>query len=627
MEKPSTNGSTGSAKVTDAIVGRAMNRWPMPAQFRDQAIRSVKLLVSAADEGSYTTQAFIFETQTGAFLSTLIVAAKRLQSSSNSNLSVAIAYSVINSTAIIKPQYTIVSYRKCRRCSKCFFRRDCCCEDRTDYVPRGNTPQELETIRDMMKADQFSWFKQKISGKVTEKRVSASGVNTNRTFSLSEVVQKYLSNNQVKEEILASYNDSILSSLQAHIRALKLSSQVLKLAKVASGNLPALLSAFAKDNGFDDKSLRKQFSLGKNQSEQISYESLFTTSIGHFKKRTSARYIWILAQVIGNGSYSVNFLSVNITSQILTNVLLANGTEIEIPEAALPSKYQQLNIVRTSTFNDQGKFLDERLLTVVAAWQLQKTKTILNILRFIGGSALVPQKPRMLSYFDSQINASPSDSNRNETRKTPQGRGAILDKVNALSSAVKSAADAWKSVAKAFKTKTSKTVERTVRFGFRYFQQKSTILRAFNIPSTRAPKFLKAVALDYDLPTQSSFLLGLKYTDDFAWERVDFLYSPSMNGKYRFVTLYKNADSSAKTASFYIVDINADWQLTPDLLIVTKSRSILGGIFEKSKQTIEEVPHALTPQEGEQLLAFFNMVSMTHLASRLGFNVTLPKLT
>ena len=627
MENPSTNGSTGSAKVNDAIVARVMGRWPMSTQFRDQAIRRVKLLVSAADEGSYTTQAFIFETQTSAFLSTLIVAAKRLQSSSDSNALVAITYFMINSTASIKPQYTVVNYRKCHRCAKCFFRRDCCCEDRTDYVPRGNTPGELETIINKMKADQFSWFKGKISGKVTEKGVPASSVNANRAFALTDVIQKYLSGNQVKDEILASYNDSILSSLQANIRALKLSSQVLKLGRVASENIPALLSVFAEDNGFDDESLQAQFSRRKSQSEQISYESLFTTSIGHFKKRTSMQYIWILAQMIDNGTYSVSLLSVNITSQILTNVILSNGTVIDIPETALPPQYQQLNIVRTSTFNDQGKFLDERLLTVVAPWQLQKTKTILNILRFIGGSALVPQKPRMLSYFDSQINASPLNNNHNETLRTPQGRGAILDKVNTLSSAVKSAADAWKSVADAFKTKTSKTMDRTVRFGFRYFQQKSTTLKAFNIPSTRATKFLNAVALDYELPSQGSFALGLKYSDDFAWERVEFLYSPSMDGKYRFLTLYKNADSSAKTASFYIVDVNADWQLVADLLIITKSRSILGGIFEKTKQTIQEVPHALTPQEAEQLVAFFNMVSMTHLASKLGFNVTLPKLT
>ena len=155
------------AQVNDTIVARVMDRWPMSAQLRDQAIPLVKLLVSAADEGSYTTQAIMFETQPGALLSTLIVAAKRLQSSSDSNALVAITYFMINSTAIIKPQYTVVNYRKCHRCVKCFFRRDCCCEDRTDYVPRGNTPQELETIINKVKADQFTWIKGKLSTKVT----------------------------------------------------------------------------------------------------------------------------------------------------------------------------------------------------------------------------------------------------------------------------------------------------------------------------------------------------------------------------------------------------------------------------------------------------------------------------
>ena len=65
------------------------------------------------------------------------------------------------------------------------------------------------------------------------------------------------------------------------------------------------------------------------------------------------------------------------------------------------------------------------------------------------------------------------------------------------------------------------------------------------------------------------------------------------------------------TASFLIIDINADWQLAPDLLLI---------------QSIEEVPHVLTLDEAVKLQQFFMLVAMGNLASSLGTNITLPEL-
>ena len=99
-----------------------------------------------------------------------------------------------------------------------------------------------------------------------------------------------------------------------------------------------------------------------------------------------------------------------------------------------------------------------------------------------------------------------------------------------------------------------------------------------------------------------------------------------MNGAYRSLTLFKNGDSLSDTASFFIVDINADWQLAPDLLIIQSSRSILGGLFQRNRQSIQEVPRILTMEEAVQLKDFFMLIALNNIASTLKANVTLPPL-
>ena len=77
---------------------------------------------------------------------------------------------------------------------------------------------------------------------------------------------------------------------------------------------------------------------------------------------------------------------------------------------------------------------------------------------------------------------------------------------------------------------------------------------------------------------------------------------------------------------FFIIDINADWQLAPDLLMIQSSRSILGGIFEKNKQSIQEVPHTLTIDEAIKIQQFFMLIAMSNIAAILGHDIPLPPL-
>ena len=584
-----------------STLATVMASWLIPEEFRASAIDNIKILIAAASVGSYIAQAFTYNTDTGSVLTTLLIVVRKLDSPTNSDLPVAATYVAITTKAVTKKLYTVYYTDRCFQCADCLYMWQCCCKrDNANYVERGITPAELNIVKQRMTADQFIWFNERPLSNIVKRSLSS---NNNNDHSLAEAIERYLSNDLVKIEVLTSYNDSILTALQSNITSLKLSSLKLKLEKVERQNVATLLMSLADEYGFDNNSLNPQFL----EQSRFSYENLYTSKTDYTNGDINIKYIWILGQNLDNLTYTINFLSLNITSQSLIETLLNNTND----------KNKQINIVRTAILTDSGEFLSEHLSTLITSWNLKTTNIALNILRYIGASVFIPQKYRMLSYFNPKI-VSP-DVNNLQPR--------FVDKIVALAQAVSAVANAWKDVVSAFRSSSSTTITRITRLGFNYFNQKTIVLKAIDIPANKVNEFINALIFDYNLPTKTSFQLGLTYSDDFDWDRVEYLYSPTMNGSYNSFTLFKNGDSIKNTGSFFIVDIESNWQLAPDLLIIRESKSILGGIWEETNESIQEVPHVLTMEEAVLLQKFFMVIATGNLAGTLAVNVTYPQLT
>ena len=480
--------------------------------------------------------------------------------------------------------------------------------------------EELSIVKQKMSVDQFNWFNQqslssRVATTLTERALSRSGKLV-QEHSLIKTIDNFLSNPSVKAEVLASYNDSLLSAIQSNFTSLKQSSEVLRSNRIERNRMAVLLSTLSEEHKFEnfyaDPAYAKQI-----ESSRFSYENLYTTQSGTENRVLTIKYIWVVAQQIGNSTYSLYFLSLDITSKALIERMLSDNRERTSPSKPTPMT-RKLNLVRLSTFALNGEFLDETIIKQTAPWSHKSIRITLNMLRFLTASVLVPQKFRMLSSFDPDIRL-PGTNVNNNAMNEPR---SLSLKIQALASSISAAAAATKEVISALKSSSSTTITRVVRFGFNYFNQKSTLLKAIDIPASRADEFISAIMFDYNIPTKGSFMLGLTYSSDFAWDRIEYLYSPAKNGKYRSLTLFKNADSTKNTASFFIVDINSDWTLAPDLLLITKEKSVLGGLFSSSKQSIQEVPHVLTLDEAVKLQQFFMLIAMGNIANTLGVDAT-----
>ncbi|CAF1197272.1 unnamed protein product [Rotaria sordida] len=257
IDPTTTTGSIGQAQVGSSNIATIMGNWSIPQQFRNQAIQNVKLLIAAADEGSYMAQTFIFDIQSSASLTSLIVVAKRIASPADPNTPVAVAYVTINTNGIIKKLYTTVYVESCHRCPSCLWLSRCCCETVAEQRERGITPQELNIVKQKMTADQFIWFNQQQLSR-TVQRTTPNNHDDIRSVDLTQAIENFVSNKNVQAEVLTSYNNSILIALQSKFTSLKLSSQTLKMANVEHKHIFNLLKALSEDYEFEDFSSNPQ---------------------------------------------------------------------------------------------------------------------------------------------------------------------------------------------------------------------------------------------------------------------------------------------------------------------------------------------------------------------------------
>ena len=142
--------------------------------------------------------------------------------------------------------------------------------------------------------------------KASVNRIASSDNVCNQNISLSAAIENFLSNDTAKAEILASYNDTVITAIQTNFTSLKLMSQALQMKRVHKQNLPIILAALAEDHGFDNIFSTSNYSQ-QLKSSRFSYENLFTTGTGTGNNTVIIKYIWILGELINNSTYTINF--------------------------------------------------------------------------------------------------------------------------------------------------------------------------------------------------------------------------------------------------------------------------------------------------------------------------------
>lgn len=188
----------------------------------------------------------------------------------------------------------------------------------------------------------------------------------------------------------------------------------------------------------------------------------------------------------------------------------------------------------------------------------------------------------------------------------------------------------WSQIVDAFKTtRTSEIKERILGKGFDYFSQSAQIQISKNVKEQYIDQYLGHLETRIKVPSdrQEDLKMSLeeiKWADSTVWSAFDTLFSIDTQGNVKFASILA-ARNDAGNYDFVYTDIKADFKLAPDVLVVKKSLSVLGGIWSDSKDEYQKVPRSLNPEDVQTVVQFFQIVAFKGFAEQFGFKLDFPK--
>lgn len=117
-----------------------------------------------------------------------------------------------------------------------------------------------------------------------------------------------------------------------------------------------------------------------------------------------------------------------------------------------------------------------------------------------------------------------------------------------------------------------------------------------------------------------------KFIDDSnSGKEYDVIYSDkSLNNAINSAGIIIIKNKEEGTFDVIISYLKSNFVLAPDIMVLTKSKFILGGIYSSAEDIIKEMPPKLTLEDIKQILCYFQIVGLQATAESLG--IQLPPL-
>ena len=118
-----------------------------------------------------------------------------------------------------------------------------------------------------------------------------------------------------------------------------------------------------------------------------------------------------------------------------------------------------------------------------------------------------------------------------------------------------------------------------------------------------------------------------EYSEEAAWNEFDMVFDvDSVRDNCKFCSIIVNHREEDEKFDVVYTDIQAYFKLAPEIQVIHKSKSILGGIFSSEKDVEKIVPKNLTQNDLFMIFSFFQIISYKLILQQFGVIVDFPKL-
>ncbi|KAF8936862.1 hypothetical protein BGZ58_003588 [Dissophora ornata] len=484
--------------------------------------------------------------------------------------------------------------------------------------------EEMDQIQQVLSTNQAIWAhnnlpavgSQLVLAQVQE-HINTSGVVGILPLSkIDAILRKFLENRSENKEVYKDHDEGLLTALQEDTRSHRQNIRNMKVT-IAEQDVVYLIENMLSDcfkKAGIEESVADWFNriYPENRGKTISLECEVSSQtketivppVAGCKSSTSitsrAMYSWVLLSPRENNDKMLECLLIN------SNIVVDHRECIRQPNYDSIVGESTGAVVRWGIGHQDGSFDPMFYLVQWNDYPMSINKALLDILRFATAASYLKVSP-----FEA-LNLLHIESTGTDMPVQTMSPGLI-----AIGEAMKLFAEGWAAIAGAFRTSIREDIRIRVCLGFNRYEHNAKAFSSSGIERENLIEFVEHIISTAQLPNNDdlkTIMLGVKYSDDsFTWTGESMSYT-APDGKNHFLYVTKNADPVTDKINLIFGMVNSGYTLAPDMMIVRRTKSILGGIFESEETEFRSIPHELTLNDTVILEMYFEMVVFRQMA-------------
>ncbi|KAF9351179.1 hypothetical protein BGX26_010753 [Mortierella sp. AD094] len=638
LHAPDSRGNSGIELINPQDIKQVIEPWAIDGRIHGEVVRDITALIQiSAGEGYYVAQHFTYsvpQCHAGArpvCLTTLFAVVRPRNVDQGRVLSTELAHIYIQSGA-----ETFQQLRYYETCHRCWLRR--CCHQKSE--PRGLTPQEINDIQRVLSTSQAQWARMNLPASKEQQQQtlelddgSVQVVHEFKTWPMSDIdkiLRRFIENTDENKDVFKKQNESLIVALQNDTRSRRQNVKSMTVSATEQ-DVVILLNNMMSDclqkagleesvadwfkRVYPDKD-NKPISLECEVSGQrrVAVNPPAKGCVSSTSITSKAMYSWVILSPRNN----------LVDCLFLSSDVVVNYVEC-IPQPSLPDdpsdKYYSYrlfddtpieeskgSVVRWAILQPDGSFNPISYLVQWNKYPMSINKALLDILRLASA----------VSYLKVNI---PSIHAVIALQDEPTSTNFELQMVDpataSFGASMMAFAQGWSAVAKALRTTIKEEIKLKVCLGFDEYRHTTKAMRLAGVDKVDLLEVVEHIIKVAQLPDDSdlkSIMLGVKYSEkEFTWTGESMLYT-APDGRNHFLYLTKHADPQTNMTGMIYGMVSSNYKLAPDMLIVNRKTSVLGGIFGSEKTTIRKIPHVLSLNDTVILEMYFEMVVFRQMA-------------
>ena len=206
------------------------------------------------------------------------------------------------------------------------------------------------------------------------------------------------------------------------------------------------------------------------------------------------------------------------------------------------------------------------------------------------------------------------------------------ERIELLSKAAQNIAGGWKEIVSAFKTTSSKKISKfTEGKGFEYFYGHFRIWLCKGLKAGYYDEFFKRKAIHVGVPQHEANIFkeavqDAKFMEGHAWGDLNIVFNPAGQQDGKVIGVNVIINQPGDKFNIMITSMNARLKLAPDVFVEETSKSVAGGIFEKTNYKLIKMPRGLTIDDVKAVLNMYQLISFKMICEIFGIQVQLPQI-